>query len=258
MQTNFIKRIVISAKNKPIGIITERDVSRFLEHDNTARPLDEIPVKEIMKKNLITVTSGQQDLLEQCIMRMDTFRIGSVIIVDGNGYLEGIATKTDVTKSFAENFPGKSHVKEFMNTKVFTCRKTDSIKFALNVINRNDVSRLAVTDNDGVPIGVITTNSFLIHSNYFKKKSNTRNYLFDESQKELLVGDLIGDELLTVNYEDDLAKAAQMMIDNKISGIPVTDYGKGLVGMITKFDVLSAYNKANRYEDIVETYKRNY
>ncbi len=50
MQLNFIKRIVIVDDNRPIGIVTERDISRFLENDKTARVLNEIPISHVMKK----------------------------------------------------------------------------------------------------------------------------------------------------------------------------------------------------------------
>ena len=57
MKTNFVKRIVIAKNNKPIGIITERDINSFLEQDRTVRALDEIRLKEIMKTNIITISS---------------------------------------------------------------------------------------------------------------------------------------------------------------------------------------------------------
>jgi CBS domain-containing protein len=63
MQTNFIKRVVIAAKNKPLGIITERDISKYLEEDETAKALDEIPVKYVMKKQAIVLSDGIEDKL---------------------------------------------------------------------------------------------------------------------------------------------------------------------------------------------------
>jgi len=56
MQLNFIKRIVVEVNNKPVGIVTERDINKFLENDKTARALKEIPIKQVMTKNLITNT----------------------------------------------------------------------------------------------------------------------------------------------------------------------------------------------------------
>lgn len=66
MQLNFIKRIVIAEKDRPVGIVTERDISRFLENDKTARALNEIPISHVMRKNPISITDGFEDHFEQC------------------------------------------------------------------------------------------------------------------------------------------------------------------------------------------------
>ena len=253
MQLNFIKRIVIEVKNKPVGIVTERDINKFLENDKTARALKEIPIKQVMKKNLITITDGPNDHLNQAATRMDTFKIGSVIVVDSNGNLAGIITKTDITKVYGAVYGGKFQVKDYMTQKVFTCRKSDSLRFALNMINQNDISRLVVTDHIGKPLGVITTNTFLRHSSYFtKSKTRTREYLLPVYSKKICVGDLLSKELLTVNLEDDLSIAAQKMIKNKINGIPVVDGKNELVGVVSNLDVVKAFVKVESTEHLLE------
>ncbi|HXV67005.1 MAG TPA: CBS domain-containing protein, partial [Nitrosopumilaceae archaeon] len=167
MQTNFIKRVVIASNNRPVGLVTERDINKFLEHDKTAKALDEIPIKYVMKKDPIVVQDGIDDHLEQCAMRMETFNIGSVILVNDSGSLIGIVTKTDITKVFSKIYGGQYKVKNYMTKKLITCRKTDSLRYALSMINKNNISRLIVTDNKGTPEGIISTNNFLTHSDYF-------------------------------------------------------------------------------------------
>jgi len=135
MQKNVVKRIVISVKNKPVGIVTERDINRFLGEDKTARAIDEIPIKHVMKKNIILLADGFEDHFDQCSARMETFKIGSIILVDDNGELVGIVSRTDLVKAYANVFGGKYLVKDFMSKKVVTCRKSDSIKFALSLMN---------------------------------------------------------------------------------------------------------------------------
>ena len=253
MQFNFIKRIIVEVKNKPVGIVTERDINKFLENDKTARALKEIPIKHVMKKNLITITDGSNDHLNQAATRMDTFKIGSVIIVNSDGNLAGIITKTDITKVYGVVCGGKFQVKDYMTKKVFTCRKSDSLRFALNMINQNDISRLVVTDNNGKSLGVITTNTFLIHSSYFTKgKTITREYLFPVDSEDMCVGDLVSKELLTVNLEDDLSIAAQKMIKNQINGIPVVDDKNELVGVVSNLDVVKAFTKVQSTEHLLE------
>lgn len=257
MQTNFVKRIVIVKDKKPVGIVTERDINRFLENDNTKRTLDEVPLKAIMKKNLITVVANQQDHLEQCAARMETFKIGSIIVTDDDGNLVGITTQTDITRFYAKMHPGKYKVKDYMTDKVFTCRHSDSLKFALEMINKNNTSRLVITDNEGNVKGVITTNTFLKHSSYFKKPTRTREYLLpDEPASDMAVGDLVKNEVLMIEPDDDLATAAHLMVRNNVSGIPVIVMQKNkLIGIITKFDIVRAFAEVLPHRRLLDKYR---
>lgn len=260
MQTNFIKHIVVSAKNRPLGIVTERDINRFLENDKTARAIDEIPIKHVMQKNVISLVDGFEDHFVQCASRMDTFKIGCVVLTNDDGELIGIVSRTDIAKAYSVAFGGKYLIKDFMSKKVVTCRKSDSLKFALDLINRNEVSRLVVTDENGSPIGLITTNTFLTHSDYFtNNQTRSRDYLLPIKKGETLtVADMLTDEILTIDQEEDLATAASLMVKNKINGIPVIDGSKNLVGVVSKTDVVRAFTVVGPHEQLKSKYKELY
>ena len=260
MQKNFIKRIVIAVKNKPVGIVTERDINRFLGEDKTARAIDEIPVKHVMQKNVITITDGFEDHFEQCSARMETFKIGSVILVDDNGDMIGIVSRTDLVKVYASVFGGKYLVSDFMSKKIVTCRGADSLRFALNLMNKNEVSRLVVTDQNGAPLGLITTNTLLVHSDYFTKgRTRSRDYLIPiEKGETLVVSDLLDEKLVTISKDDDLATAASMMIKEKISGIPVTDSKNNLIGIVSKTDIVKAFSVVDPHKKLKTDYAELY
>ena len=260
MQTNFVKHIVITVKNKPVGIVTERDINRFLGEDKTVHALDEIPIKHVMKKNVITITYDTKDIFEQCAARMETFKIGSVVLINDNGELTGIVSRTDLTKSYANVFGGKYLVKDFMTKKVVTCRKSDSLKYALSLMNKNKVSRLVVTNENGFPNGLISTNTLLTHSDYFTKGNTySRNYLFPiHGEENITVDDLLSDELLTINEEEDLAIAADKMIKNKVSGISVVDSNQNLVGIVSKTDIVKVFSIVGPHEKLRSMYKELY
>ncbi len=260
MQTNFIKRIVISSENKPLGIVTERDINRFLEDDRTSRALNEIPVKHVMKKNIISIVDGLEDHFIQCATRMDTFKIGSVVLVNDDGELIGIVTKTDITNAFSIVYSGKFLVSDYMSRKVVTCRKSDTLKYALSLMNQNDVSRLVVTDEKGKPLGLITTNTLLTHSDYFSQgKTRSRDYLIPiNNGDKLKVVDLISNNLITIEQDADLAIAASIMIKNKISGIPVIDKNENLVGVVSKFDVVRAFAVVGTHGELQAKYSELY
>jgi CBS domain-containing protein len=208
-----------------------------------------------MKKAPIVIPDGIDDHLEQCATRMETFNIGSVILVNDSGNLIGIVTKTDITKAYSKIYGGQYKVKNYMTKKLITCRKTDSLRFALNMINKNNISRLIVTDNKGKPEGIITTNNFLTHSDYFSKgTTRTRDYLLPLKSQNLQVKDLLTEDLLTIEEGEDLAKAATLMIKNKISGIPVADGEKNLVGVIDKSDIVRAFNYVKTDKELSQKY----
>ena len=253
MQKNDIKRIVVVENNFPRGIVTERDIGKFLESDKTTKPLDKIPLQNLMSRNLVTIHSEDEDIPMQSAVRMDTFQISSVIVVDNEGKLAGIITKSDLTRNFSKLYRRLYRVEDYMSKKIITCRKSDSLYFALDVLNKNKISRLVVTDNDGKPLGVISYDTFLRNSGFFKANKSTRNYLLPSTNaKEMKVGNLVGDELLTVGMEDDLAIAAKLMIDYKISGIPVMDNKGSLEGVISSSDVVRAYSEVETHFRLIK------
>jgi len=260
MQLNHIKTVVITSKGKPQGVITETDIVKFLEDDKTDRALDKIPVTELMKKRLITIAQDQHDRLHQCASRMEIFKIGAVIVLDDDGYATSITTKTDITNAYSKIYQGKYKVKDYMSKIVVTCRKSDSLKFALNMINKNGISRLVVTDNDGNPVGIITRNTFLNHSNSFKKGTSKSLDYWNNTKlaSSLPVETLLFQDLLTVNLNEDLAEAARLMINNIVSGLPVVDKSRNLVGLISKSDVVRAFSHVESNTILLEKYKKTH
>ncbi|HJT10728.1 MAG TPA: CBS domain-containing protein [Candidatus Nitrosotalea sp.] len=253
MQKNDIKRIVVTENNFPRGILTERDIGKFLESDKTTKPLDKIPLQNLMSRNLVTISSEDEDIPMQSAVRMDTFQISSVIVVDNEGKLAGIITKSDLTKNFAKMYSRLYRVEDYMSKRIITCRKSDSLYFALDMLNKNKISRLVVTDNDGKPLGVISYDTFLRNSGFFKANKSTRDYLLPSTNaKEMKVGNLVGNELLTVGLEDDLAIAAKLMTDYKISGIPVIDSKGSLEGVISSADVVRAHSEVETHFRLIK------
>lgn len=258
MQSEFVKRVVIIDGTKPVGIITERDINKFLEEDKTSRAIEEIPIKHLMQKKIVLITDGLEDDFYQCASKMDNLNIGSVILVNKSENLSGIVTRTDLVKAYANVFGGKYLVKDFMNTKIVTCRKSDSLKLALSLMNQNKISKLVVTDEKGCAIGLISTNTLLTHSDYFTRgHTRSRDYLLPYD-KEIIVNDLFKENLITIGENDDLAKAASIMIKNKISGIPVLDSNQKLVGLVSKTDIVKAFSNVMPHEQLKLQYKEMY
>ena len=79
MQAKFVKRLVIVDGTKPLGIITERDINKFLQEDKTARAIDEIPIKHLMQKNVVLITDQLEDDFYQCASKLENLKIGKLL-----------------------------------------------------------------------------------------------------------------------------------------------------------------------------------
>jgi len=258
MKFNSIKRVVIAEDEKPLGIITERDINKFLKNDKTARAINEIPVMHVMEKNIVLITDDLENDFYQCASKMENLKIGSIILVDEKGNLSGIVSRTDLVKAYANLFGEKYLVKDFMTRKVFTCRKSDSLKLVLQLFDQNNVSRLVVIDNNGSVVGLITTNTLMNNSSYFTNGQRiSREYLLPSNQ-DAYVSDLLDENVITITQDEDLAKAASLLTRYKISGLPVLDSNSKLVGVVSKTDIVRAFSDVIPHEQLRLKYKEMY
>lgn len=125
-------------------------------------------VKDIMTKNVITITGDTYVLDAEKIM--DSHKIGRLPIVDSieNGRLVGIVTKDDVLKASPSSttpynqrqlfyLVSKLTVKEIMKTRVITVTPDTTIEKAVAIAQKHRIGSLPVVEGDKV-VGILTTN----------------------------------------------------------------------------------------------------
>jgi CBS domain-containing protein len=62
-----------------------------------------------------------------------------------------------------------------------------------------------------------------------------------EKALDAQIGDVMTTEPVTLSPDDELQDAVELLIDEKIGGIPVVDEAEGLVGIVTYVDVLRCF-----------------
>jgi CBS domain-containing protein len=247
MVNNSISRVVIvDANNKPVGIITQKGMINFLVADKSKRGIEEIKTEEVMTKKLITAT--REASISNIAETMMNKNISSVIIVDGKGKLDGIVTKTDITKWYS-TIRGAYKVQEFMTAKLVTVKPSQSVFLVASLMAEHAISRVVVVaDKENKPAGIITEADMTMMSRLLKpaKVLKEEKPLFvkgaialPKNVYLLTAGDIMTADPVTVSKDANLADAAKLMTKHKISGLPVTDKGK-LVGIITKSDIIRA------------------
>ncbi|MDR2967869.1 MAG: CBS domain-containing protein [Methanobacteriaceae archaeon] len=119
-------------------------------------------------------------------------------------------------------------IKEIMNQGVISVdEKTTPIE-AFEKMYKNGVRRLFVVDDKGMPTGVIT------HTNLL----DTLNQLGDspKGNKNIKVTDIMSTNVITINAQESIKNAANLMLRADVSGLLAID-AKKPVGVITKTDI---------------------
>lgn len=246
MVTKSISRVVIVDENqKPVGIITQEDMVSFLFADKSRRGIEEIKTEEVMTKKLIT--AKRETPITNIAERMKKKNISSVIIVDNQGKLDGIVTKADIIAYYGA-VKGAYKVRDFMTAETVTVTPSQSVFLVASLMAEHAISRVIVADKNNKPVGIITVadmtlmNRLLNPAKILKEEKPLvlKGMIALPKNVYLLTAmDIMTPKPLTVSKSSDLAKAAELMIRHKISGLPVTDKGK-LVGIITKSDIIRA------------------
>lgn len=237
-----ISRVVIAKNRKPLGMVTEKDIARFLYEQVPPRQLGEIRLDEVMSRNLVTV--GEDTDLMVCAKIMLAKRISSLVVVDSRKNLKGIFTKTDLTTAYVEHFAMEHRVKGFMTRKVITVAPDEPVHSAIMLMSGNEISRIVVAKNNR-PVGIITGRDLLplgamVERRQRRDAKKWQPFIPAGIKAAMLVSDVMTPDTVTTTADSDLADAAYIMLRNRVSGLPVVDSKQALIGIVTKTDVVKA------------------
>ena len=244
IESKLTRLVVTDRHGRLHGVITRRDLVRFLIRDKSGRPLDEIHVREAMSTPVLTLQPT--DTLVEAARVMNKKGISSILVTDHGNEVLGIVTKTDLCFHFSL-FLSKEKVKDYMTRKVFTVRPTHSIFFASSVLARQGISRVIVVD--GRLRGIITLSDIVKRAPVMRPEfvqqaegGKTRRALLAPMAKltAMTASEVMTQHPLTVMPEEALSSAAELMIEHGISGLPVVDSKNKLRGIITKTDIVRA------------------
>lgn len=245
--------IVLDATEKPVGIITEKDVAKTV-YSLGGKSIKSVKVGDFMSKNLVTVKKNAT--VYDCAKLMKNRKISSIIVLNEKGTLEGLLTKTDLVSVFLTQATKPLKVSSIMTRNVITVTPFDSVLLVESLLINNRITRIVV-ERKRKPVGIITHRNFLpakiphwiaesadpkelekYQSNQLRElQSNQLSYLLPFKAVDIMTPNPI-----TVDANDDVSVAALLMIRHDISGLPVVRKSS-LVGIITKSDIVNAIAK---------------
>ncbi len=242
------KLVVVDGQGKPVGMVTEKDLTRKLKGNGPkwkSRPIDKISIRRIMSTD--PITANPNDEIHIAIELLIKNNIGSIPIVDDNG-IAGILTKTDLMKVYTDKLKGKWRVSDLMTSDVITVNENHSIAHVISTMEDNKIGKIVVI-RDNAPVGIITPENISfayvedpetgvnVEKIYFIRNSDGKGKRNVRMVSMMTAGDIMQNHLVNISGGEDATIAADKMVENDISGLPVVD-GDTLVGVITKTDLI--------------------
>lgn len=212
-------RVVVLKEEKPIGIISTRDViAAFSEHGLNVFNLK---AKDIMSEELVKVSVD--DDVNKVIRLMVINGIGGVPVMDGN-VLSGIFTERDVLK-LLNTIKFSGLIDSVMSSKIVSVDENSTIVDAAKMMSRYNIRRLPVISNNRL-IGIVTAADIV---KYLYKVKNVGKVLEAGTKNPI-----------TVTKYDPISKAVSLMVTRNIGTLPVIESEK-IIGIVTERDLMYAY-----------------
>jgi len=233
-----ISRVIVVSNNVPVGMVTEKGIASYL-FKNSKEPLDAISISRAMRTPVVTVNGDAS--INKCAEMMINNNISSLVASDGTSL--NILTKSDLVRLYSEHYRKKYTVSDFMTKDVFTVLPSHSLRTALLLMIKNQISRVVVVTQGDEIVGIITSRDIMPITSFIEGDGIESKDLLGIGYI-MLARDIMNKPLI-IDRNTDLAEAAQIMYDKRISGIPVASSRNDLNGIITKTDIVRALIELN-------------
>lgn len=131
----------------------------------------------------------------------------------------------------------KELVRDWMTTDVVTITPETTLPEAHQLMTNEEIRRLPIVDKDGRLAGIVTLGDVrgAEPSSASTLSVWELNYLFST----LTVDRIMTPNPVTIGADATIAEAARMMLERRISGLPVVDADGRVAGIITESDIFS-------------------
>ena len=155
---NNIRRIVVVGPDGEfLGVVTQEDLIRQLEGElfqKDSKIMDIILARQQLR------TVSVQETLADVIEVMQTYKVGSVLVLEGN-MVSGIITERDILKFADAGTLLDEPAGVLMSRPVVSVTVESSVSEVLAIMKQRTIRRILVTYHDGSPFRVISNRDIL-------------------------------------------------------------------------------------------------
>jgi len=248
LKHGYSRILVVNQEGKPVGILTEKDLTRKMRSNGPKwkrRTIDNISIRRVMTPHPVTITPFRE--LREAVELMIKNDISSIPVTDGDEVV-GIVTKRDLMEFYRQKYTGKWKVSDLMTSEVVTVNENHSIGHVISIMEDKKIGKVIVV-RDNEPVGIITSANISfanvedpetgvsVEKIAFLRKIDGQEKRNVREVSMVTAGDIMTNHLIRIGQDEDAASAADIMVKKDVSGMPVVN-GSELMGIITKTDII--------------------
>ena len=231
MDLSGIGSVVITSEDKPVGIVTDRDIMIKI---CATRRTGKVKVKEIMSSPLITI--GPEAPVEEACGLLAENDIRRLPVMK-NDELVGIVSVRNILTRAPEHvhrfYPAEGkvvsellEVGDVMTLKVITEDENTPVAKISEGMKVSGIGSVVIT-SEGKPAGIVTDRDMAI-----------KVIMKDRKASEIKAKEIMSSPLITIKPEASVEKGCELLAKNNIRRMPVMENNE-LVGIISVRNILT-------------------
>lgn len=222
MRHKNISCIIVMDDNRPIGIVTERNLVRLTARQNGI--LEDCVVQEVMSAPVITASHSIDIFEAYSILSSHSMR--HLVVVDDTDRLVGVVTLSDIVEHLSyESFVEMKRVAQVMTRIVFTVTRDTPVRHALHEMADKSMSCIVVTEGRR-PVGILT------------ERDVSRLLMDYPDLSAVTVGEVMTTAVQTVAGDTPLPIAIEVMKKMRLRRLVVVDEEGNIEGLATQSDIV--------------------
>ncbi len=137
-------------------------------------------------------------------------------------------------------------VRDWMSSPPITIHLEATLPEACELLREHKIRRLPVVDDEGKLVGIVTRGD--LRGAQPSEATTLSIWELNYLLAKLKIKEIMTPDPITIREDATIEDAAQLMIDYKVSGLPVVNAQGDLVGMITESDIFRMVVKHWRKE----------
>jgi acetoin utilization protein AcuB len=131
----------------------------------------------------------------------------------------------------------KELVRDWMSSDVVTIRPDTTLPEAHKLMIDEEIRRLPVVDQEGRLVGIVTLGD--VRSAEPSPATSLSVWEMNYLLAALRIEKVMTRHPKTISPDATIGEAARMMLENRVSGLPVVDQDNHVIGIITESDIFS-------------------